>query len=55
MEYETTLVTNPENPHDASKQPIHGVLKSTPDTIRVNPFYKFQDRSGKKKSRQSII
>ncbi|XP_050534990.1 ribosomal RNA processing protein 1 homolog [Daktulosphaira vitifoliae] len=54
-EYETSLVEKPENPHDASKQPICGVLKSTPDTNRVNPFYKFHDRSIKKNSRKSII
>lgn len=55
MEYETTLVTKPENPHDASKQPVQGVLKSTPDTNRINPFYKFNDRSAKKNTRKSII
>lgn len=55
MEYETTLVTKPENPHDASKQPVQGVLKSTPDTNRINPFYKFHDRSAKKIKRKSII
>lgn len=55
MEYETTLVKKPDNPHDASKTPVHSVLKLTPDTIRVNPFYKFHDRSSKKNSRKSII
>lgn len=55
MEYTTTLVTNPENPHDASKKPVQGVLKSTPDTNRINPFYKFHERSAKKNSRKSII
>lgn len=55
MEYATTLVVNPENPHDASKKPIHGVLKATPETNRINPFYKFKDRSAKKNSRKSII
>ncbi|XP_050442283.1 ribosomal RNA processing protein 1 homolog [Adelges cooleyi] len=54
-EYETTLVTKPENPHDAGKQPACGVLKSTPDANRINPFYKFHDRSVKKNSRKSII
>jgi len=48
-------VTNPENPHDAYKQPIQGVLKSTPEVNRINPFYKFVDRSAKKKSRKSVI
>lgn len=55
VDYTTTLVTNPENPHDATKQPIQGVLKLTPDVSRINPFYKFADRSAKKKSRKSVI
>ncbi|XP_025203155.1 ribosomal RNA processing protein 1 homolog [Melanaphis sacchari] len=55
MEYRTTLVTKPGNPHDASKQPVQGVLKLTPDVNRINPFYKLQERSAKKNSRKSII
>lgn len=55
MEYETTLVTKPENPHDASKLPVQGVLKLTPDANRINPFYKFYDRSARKASRKSIL
>lgn len=50
VDYTTTLVTNPENPHDATKQPIQGVLKLTPEVSRINPFYKFADRSAKKKN-----
>ncbi|KAL4113832.1 hypothetical protein QTP88_017400 [Uroleucon formosanum] len=55
MEYRTSLVTKPQNPHDASKQPIQGVLKLTPDANRINPFYKFAKTSAKKNSRKSII
>jgi len=49
MEYRTSLVTKPGNPHDASKLPVQGVLKVTPDVNRINPFYKLQERSAKKK------
>jgi len=49
------LKTKKDNPHDASKLPVCSVLKLTPDTNRLNPFYKFQERSTKKKSRKSII
>ncbi|XP_008185015.1 ribosomal RNA processing protein 1 homolog [Acyrthosiphon pisum] len=55
MEYKTSLVTKPQNPHDASKQPVQGVLKLTPDANRINPFYKFSKTSAKKNSRKSII
>jgi hypothetical protein len=55
VEYETTLVTKPENPHNASKQPVQSVLKLTPDVNRINPFYKFSESSAKKKSRKSIV
>jgi len=55
MEYKTSLVTKPQNPHDASKQPVQGVLKLTPDANRINPFYKFSKSSVKKNSRKSII
>ncbi|XP_022169604.1 ribosomal RNA processing protein 1 homolog [Myzus persicae] len=55
MEYRTSLVTKPQNPHDASKQPVQGVLKLTPDANRINPFYKFTKSSAKKNSRKSII
>lgn len=55
MEYRTSLVTKPQNPHDASKQPVQGVLKLTPDTNRINPFYKLAKNSEKKNSRKSII
>lgn len=55
MEYESSLVTKPQNPHDAAKQPVQGVLKLTPDVNRINPFYKFSERSAKKKGRKSII
>jgi len=49
IEYRTLLVTKPQNPHDASKKPVQGVLKLTPDANRVNPYYKFHERSAKKK------
>jgi len=55
MEYKTVLKTKKDNPHDASKQPVHSVLKLTPDTNRVNPFYKFKTASVKKNSRKSVI
>lgn len=55
MEYRKTLKTKKDNPHDASKLPEYGVLKSTPDANRLNPFYKFSERSAKKNSRKSII
>ncbi|XP_015371299.1 PREDICTED: ribosomal RNA processing protein 1 homolog [Diuraphis noxia] len=55
MEYRTSLVTKPQNPHDATKQPVQGVLKLTPDANRINPFYKFTKTSAKKNSRKSII
>jgi len=55
MEYKSVLKTKKDNPHDASKLPVCSVLKLTPDTNRLNPFYKFQERSAKKNSRKSII
>jgi len=55
MEYRTSLVTKPQNPHDASKQPVQGVLKLTPDTNRINPLNKVVKSSAKKNSRKSII
>lgn len=52
MEYKTSLVTKPENPHDASKQPIHGVLKLTPELKHTIPISKARSV---KKTRKSII
>lgn len=54
MEYRTSLVTKPENPHDATKQPVHGVLKLTPELNRTNSTSKILVRSSKK-NRKSII
>lgn len=53
MEYRTSLVTKPENPHDATKQPVHGVLKLTPELI--NRSIKTSKARSAKKIRKSII
>ncbi|KAJ1527477.1 hypothetical protein ONE63_007450 [Megalurothrips usitatus] len=39
-EYFRTLRANPEIPYDANKEPSRGVLKPSPYSSPVNPFYK---------------
>lgn len=39
-EYFQTLRENPEIPYDANKEPPRGVLKPSPYSSPVNPFYK---------------
>lgn len=55
MEYRTSLVTKPENPHDASKQPVHGVLKLTPELINRTIKTSKALECSAKKTRKSII
>jgi hypothetical protein len=43
-EYHMSVVRSPAIPFDGSKKPTQGVLKPSPATSRINPFYKLNKK-----------